>query len=241
MILNSWKGWTMKTGILLLLVLILLLAMAATPAVTIQTQGNSRQQQENLSRIITAWGGAVDNEAVQDATFLESLPGGDDSIQPYARYSGKSRCLGIYPSATALPGRGHQAPADGFLLFNPQKSGNREGDLTFSEISGYGSFDDTQKPSILLATQNHNSASDPYHQSSGLLFFPGEINPLDAGHYIIGFKDGGKCHPFGDLDYHDHVVHRKPLPLPGTLPLVGGGLLYLWIRRLYQRFLASAG
>jgi hypothetical protein len=232
----------MKTGFLLLVVLILLLAMAvAAPAVPIQTQGNSGQQKENLYQIITAWGFAVDNEALQDATPLESLPAGYYSIEHYARYSGKSQCLGIYPLAITLPGRDDQAPADGLLLLNSKKSGNWECDLTFSEMSDFGFFDDTQKTTILLTTQNQNSASDPYHQSSGLIFDLGEINPLYAGQYIIAFEDGGKCNPFGDLDYNDLVVHVKSLPLPGTLPLVGGGLLGLWIRRFFQWLLASTG
>jgi hypothetical protein len=242
MILNSWKGWTMKKRILLLVILLLLLAMAvAAPAVTIQTPRNSGQQKQNLYQIITAWGFAVDNEAFQDATPLESLPAGDYSIQHYARYSGKSQCLGIYPVAITLPGRGDQAPADGVLLLNPKKSGNWECDLTFSEMSEFGFFDDSRKTSILLTTQNQNSASDPYHRSSGLIFDLGEINPLYAGQYIIAFDDGGKSNSLGDLDYNDLVVHVKSLPVPGTLPLVGGGLLCLWIRRFYQRLLAPAG
>jgi hypothetical protein len=31
------------------------------------------------------------------------------------------------------------------------------------------------------------------------------------------------------------------VPLPGTLPLMGGGLLFLWMVGLYQRLLASPG
>jgi hypothetical protein len=232
----------MKTGILLLVMLILLLAMAvAAPAVTLQTSRNSGQQQENLYQIITAWGFAVDNEALQDATPLESLPAGEYSIEHYARYSGKSQSLGIYSVASSAPGRGGQAPADGSLLLTTKKSGNWECEITFAGMSDFGFFDDTQKTSILLTTQNQNSAADPYRQSSGLIFDLGEINPLYAGQYIIAFEEGGKSNPFGDLDYNDLVVHVTALPLPGTLPLVGAGLLCLWIRRSYQRRLPSAG
>jgi hypothetical protein len=73
----------------------------------------------------------------------------------------------------------------------------------------------------------------------------GEINPLYAGQYIIAFEDGRKGHACGKLDYYDLVVHvgsdPLPAPLPATLPLVGGGLLGLLIRRWRrQRFTAAA-
>ena len=238
----------MKPGNLLLMVLVLLLGMAvAAPAVTIQTPWKSGPKEENLYHIITAWGFPVDNETLQHAFPLESLPAGTYVIKHYAIDPGKSQLLGIYPLAVTPPGRGDQPPADGIQLLNPKKSGNWECDITFTAISNFGFFDAIQKTTSLLTTQNQNPASSPYHQSSGLIFDLGEINPLYGGQYIIAFESGRNRHPFGDLDYNDLVIHVGRLddgnltPLPGTLPLVGGGLLGLLILRFCQRRFASPG
>jgi hypothetical protein len=232
----------MKTGNLLPLVLALLLGMAvAAPAVTIQTPWRSDHKEESLYQIITAWGFPVDNDALQRATSLESLPAGHYAIDHYAQYTGKSELLGIYPLAMTPPDRGDPPPAGAIPLLVPKKSGDWTCDLTFSASSDFGFFDDIQRKDTFLTTQNQNSAASPYYQSSGLIFDLGEINPLYGGHYIIAFEEGRNRDPFGDLDYHDLVVHVELVPLPGTLPLMGGGLLFLWMVGLYQRLLASPG
>ena len=238
----------MKPGNLLFMVLVLLLGTAvAAPAVTIHTPRGFGQKEENLSQIISAWGFPVDNNTLRHATPLESLPAGAYSINHYAVDPGKSQPRGIYPVAITPPGRGDQPPADGIRLLIPKKSGNWECDLAFTETSDFGFFEATKKKIILLTTQNQDSASKPYHRSSGLIFDLGEINPLYYGQYIIAFEEGRNRHPFGRLDYNDLVIHVHRLddgnhvPLPGTLPLVGGGLLCLLILRFYQRRFASAG
>jgi hypothetical protein len=232
----------MKTRNLLPLVLVLLLGMAvAAPAVTIQTPWRSGHKAENLYQIITAWGFPVDNDALQHATPLESLPAGYYSIDHYAQNTGESGLLGIYPLATTPPGRGDPPPAGAIPLLMPKHSGDWACNITFSASSEFGFFDDTKRKNIFLTTQNQNSAASPYYQSSGLIFDLGEINPLYGGHYLIAFEEGRNRHPFGDLDYNDLVIGVNLVPLPGTLPLMGGGLFFLWMIGFYQRLLASPG
>jgi hypothetical protein len=236
----------MKPGNLLLMVLVLLLGTAvAAPAVTIHTPWESGPKEANLSQIISSWGFLVDMNTLRHATPLESLPAGAYSINHYAINPDKAQPLGIDPPVITLPGRGHQPSADGIRLLIPNKSGSWECDLAFTENSDFGFFEATKKKTILLTTQNYNSASNHYHRSSGLIFDLGEIDPLYYGQYIIAFEDGRNRHRFGRLDYNDLVIHAHRLdtgnqvPLPGTLPLVGGGLLGLKILWCYRRRLAS--
>ena len=234
----------MKPGNLLLMVLVLLLGMSvAAPAVTIHTP-EFGQKEENLSQIISAWGFPIDINTLRHATPLESLPAGSYSISHYAIDLGK---LQIYHSALGPQGRGHQPPADGIQWLLPRKAVSRECDLSFTETSDFVFFEATERKTILLTIQNQNSASSHYHRSSGLIFDLGEIDPLYYGQYIIAFEEGRNRHPFGRLDYNDLLVHVSRLdadnqvPLPGTLPLVGGGLLCLMILTCYRRRLASTG
>ncbi len=224
------------------MVLVLLLGMAvAAPAVTIHTPWEFGQKEANLAQIISAWGFPVDSNALRHAIPLESLPAGDYSINHYAVDPDKSQLRGMDPPVITLPGHGHQPPGDGIRLLIPNKSGSWECNRTFTETSDFDFFEATKKKTIFLTTQNQNSASSHYHQSSGLIFDLGEINPLYAGQYIIAFEEGQNRHRFGDLDYNDLVVHVHRLdagnhvPLPGTLPLVGGGLLCLLVLRFCQR------
>ena len=238
----------MKPDNLPLMVLVLLLGTAvAAPAVTIHTPWGFGPQEKDLAPIISDWGFPIDNNALQHTAPLESLPAGRYSISHYALVPGEAQPRGTSPLAITLPGRGGQPPADGIRLLIPQKSGNWECDLAFTATSDFGFFEATKRKTILLTTQNPDSATKPSHPRCGLIFDLGEINPLYAGQYIIAFEEGGNRHPFGDLGHKDLVIHvsrlddGNHLPLPGTLPLVGGGLLCLLILRFCQRRFASTG
>jgi hypothetical protein len=238
----------MKPGNLLLMVLVLLLGMAvAGSAVTIHSPWKAGPNEENLYQILAAWGFPVDNHTLQHATPLESLPAGTYSISHYALDLGKPQPQGIDHWALTPPGRNDRPPADGIHWLIPKRPGNWECDIAFTEASDFGFFEATQKKTILLTTQNQNSASSHYHWSSGLIFDLGEINPLYAGQYLIAFEADRNRHHFCRLDYNDLVIHVNRLddvnhvPLPGTLPLVGGGLLGLVILRFYRQRFASPG
>ena len=238
----------MKPGNLLLMVLVLLLGtVVAAPAVTMHTPWGLGQKEENLSQIISGWGFSVDINTLQHATPLESLPAGTYSINHYAVNIGKPQPQGIYHWPLTPPACNGQPPADGIQLLILKKPGNWECDIIFTETSDFGFFEATKKKTIFLTTQNQNSASSHYHRSSGLIFDLGDINALYAGQYIIAFDEGRNRHSFYRLDYNDLVIHVHRLddvnqvPLPETLPLVGGGLLCLLILKFYQRRFANAG
>jgi hypothetical protein len=230
MIILSREGRTMPACNLLLMVLGLFLGMVvAAPAVTIQTPISYEHKEANLYQIITAWGFPVDNDALQQATPLESLPPGAYSLNTYAGYSNTSQYLGTYSLEATAPDRHGQPPAGSLSLHISRKSGNWDADITFSESSDFGFFDDIKKTTTLLTTQNQNSTLNPYRQSSGLIFDLGEIDPQYAGRYIIAFENGRRHNPYKDLAYNDLVMQVARVPLPGTLPLVAGGLLGLWM------------
>jgi len=238
----------MKPGKLLLMVLVLLVGMAvAAPAVTIHAPTKAGPHEANLYQLLAAWGFHVDNDTLQYATPLESLPAGTYSISHYALDLDKPQPQGIYHWALTPPGRSEQPFADGIQLLIPKKPGTGECNITFTETSDFGFFEATQKQTILLTTQDQNSASSRYHRSSGLIFDLGEINPLYAGEYLIAFEAGRNRHHLGSLNGNSLViqVHRlddvSHVPLPGTLPLVGSGLLCLAILWFYRRRFASAG
>lgn len=237
----------MKTGKLLLMVLVLLLGMAvAAPAVTIHSSLKAEPHQANLCQILASWGLAVDNNTLQYATPLESLPAGTYSLSSSALDLDKLRAWGVYYWTPKHPGRHDRSPAEGSQLLILKKPGNQANDITFTETADFGFYETTPK-TILLATQDPDSASSHRHWSNSLIFDLGEINPLYAGHYLIAFEAKGNHHQFWSLDGHSLVIQVQRLdnvshvPLPGTLPLVGGGLLCLVISWRYQRRFAAAG
>jgi hypothetical protein len=235
----------MKPGKLLLMVLVLLLGSAvAAPAVTMPSLGKAGPHEANLYQILAAWGFSVDNQTLLSTTPLESLPAGQYSIRHYALDLDKPQPLDIYYRTPQHPGRNDQPPADGSQLLAPQKPGSWDCDITFTETSDFGFFESVNKKTILLVNQDPSS-HPPW--SSGLIFDLGEINALYAGQYLIAFEAGGNHRHCWSLHGNSLViqVHRmddvNQVPLPGTLPLMAGGLLCLEILRLYRRRSAAAG
>ncbi len=145
------------------------------------------------------------------------------------------------------PGPNDQPLADGSQLLIPKNPGNWEADINFTETSDFGFFAAAKKKTFLLTAQNQDPASSPHHQSSGLILDLGEINPLYAGQYLIVFQKWGEQHHFLSLDKNSLVIQVQrldevsPVPLPGTLPLVGGGLFGLVILWRYQRSFPGEG
>jgi hypothetical protein len=232
----------MKIGRRLLASLVLVLGIsAAAPAITIQIREQPGPTERNLDQIMTDWGFPVDHDTLQRAASRESLSPGTYVITNYARYSGRTQFFGTYPVSGVIPNRGDQPPVGASEGLRPRRWGDGAVDLTFFAGTEFGFFDDTHRGTILLTSQNQNPGTVPYCQSSGLILDLGTISSLYHGHYIIAFEDGASGAPYGDLDYNDLVVHVNFLPLPGTLPLVAGGLLALWMMGVPWRGLVSSG
>jgi hypothetical protein len=237
----------MKPGNLLLMVLIIGLGSAvAAPANTLHNPWGFGPGEARLARIIDAWGFPLDPQALRHALPLESLPPGDYVIDHYAVEGGASRPHGRHTQVITLPHRGHQPDADGIRLLIPKRSGSWECDLAFTETSDFGFFEAVNGKTILLATQDLHGEAKPCRGSGGFIFDLGEINPFYAGQYLIAFEGDRHFNHWCRLDYTDLVVHlhridqEYPAPLPGTLALLGGGLLTLSILRLCQRRFAAA-
>jgi hypothetical protein len=235
----------MKPGKFLLMVLVWLLGLAvAAPAVTLHAPGKADSQEANLCEILAAWGFSLDDQTLQSAIPLESLPPGTYSMHYYALGLNKPWPQDSYLLTPKPPGRNDQPSAHGSHLLIPKQPGNWEADITFTETSDFDFFAAAKKKTFLLTT---HSAASPKHRTSGLIFDLGEINPLYAGQYLIAFQ-AGKNHPhLLSLDKNSLVIQVQrqdnvsALPLPGTLPLVGSGLLGLVILWGYQRRFAASG
>jgi hypothetical protein len=236
----------MKPRGLLFMGLVLVLGTAvAAPATTVHTPRHFGPRPENLAQIIRDWDFLVDDNALRQALVLESLPPGDYAINHYAVDPVRSRSRGHHPPIIPLPGHGHHPAADGIRLLIPQYSGSWACDLTFTALSNFGFFEAAHGSTYLLSTQPYPATVPPFHLSGGLIFDLGEMNSLYAGQYIIAFETGGHHHFRCGLDYDDLVIHLSrldppaPAPLPGALPLLGGGLVSLVIFRVVQRRYSS--
>ena len=110
----------MKPGKLLLMVLVLLLGTAvAASAVTIHSPWGFGHHEENLSKIMSAWGFSADNHPSRHATPLESLSADTFSIHHYALNPGEPRHRGMNPGRRWLPERHYRFHDDGIRSLYP--------------------------------------------------------------------------------------------------------------------------
>ncbi len=237
----------MKTGKILLMVLVVLLGMAgAASAITIHSPWGVEHHEANLYQNHAAWGFPADNHPFHPATPLDNLSADTFSLHHYALNLGEPRPRDSYHWAPRFPERNDRFHADGFPWFAPKHSRNWGWDRTFSPASHFGFFE----ASRFLNTQDHNPASSPHHWANSSIFDLSELNLLYLGQYLIVFEPQGNHLNFRWLDgnflavvqvFRLDNVSPSPVPLPGTLPLLGGGLACLGILRSYRRRFTSAG
>lgn len=237
----------MKTGKLLLMVLVLLLGTAVgASAVTIHSPWGVGHHEENLYQNHGACSLSADNHPSRHATPLESLSSDTFSSHHYALNLGEPRHRGMNHWPRWIPERHYRFHDDGFHRFAPQYSGNWGCDRPFREASHSGFFE----ASRFMASRDHHSASSHQHWANSSIFDLGELNLLYLGQYLLAFEPQGNHLNFRWLDGDFLVVVQvfrldnvspSPVPLPATLPLLGGGLACLGILRSYRRRFTSVG
>ena len=238
----------MKTGKLFLMILAVLLGMAvAAPAITLHSPCTAGPHEADLYQNHAAWGFSTDNHPSRHATPWESLSADTFSMHHYALNLRGPRSRGMHHWPQWIPERHFRSHDHGFHWFTPRQSRNWGWDRTSREASHFGFFEAFQPRHTFLNTPHHNSPPSHHHWADSLISALGELNPLYVGEYLITFEPGGNNFNFGCLGGNFLVVkvyrldNASPVPLPGTLPLLGGGLAGLGILRSYRRRSTSAG
>jgi hypothetical protein len=239
----------MKTGKLFLMVLIVLLGMVvAAPAITLHSPWQAGPNEANLYQDHGAWGSPADNHSFQYTTPWENLLADRYSIHHFALNLGEPRPWGMHHWARWIPERHDRSHDHGLHWLTREKSRHWEWHRTFSEAPDFGRFEATRERHTFPTIPNHSSAFRHHHWDNDVSFDLDEFNLLYIGQYLIAFEPGGNLHNFWSLLEGNFLmiqVYRlddaSPVPLPGTLPLVGGGLLGLVTLRYYRRRFTSSG
>lgn len=166
--------------------------------------------------------------------IVETLPGPGlpFTVTAYAKFAGFTQNPGAYfagspaPTAYFSPGltSAFSANGNGIFAITDWPAGITDGGVI-------GFFDDTSGGGIKYTTLAANNGG-ALGQSNGLIF------KISDSQYIVAFEDGGGVNSLGDSDYNDLVFNVKTspedlsvppdfvsVPLPGTLLLLGSGLL----------------
>jgi hypothetical protein len=212
----------MKKFVTLWLALLVLAFALPAQAITLY---NAPGGEMHLWDIVNGWLGTSYTKAqLEAAPVVETLPASSYTVLHRARYSAWNQDFGYYDASTA------NNPGTKTQLFTLTTDVNEAYTHAFAPTTTFGFYDipaNGKKYREKFTELDPNPWNGP--QSNGLIF---KLNDKDGKlHYIVAFEDtnfNGK--KMGDQDHND-LVADITAPLPGTLLLLGTGLLRLAARR----------
>jgi hypothetical protein len=193
--------------------LALLLGLTAVAQATIINGSGDTEANSALWQIISSWGHSVNQNDLQNATLLTTIPAGAYKVTDYAGYAGFRQQVGDFDSTGSVPAK---TPNTALITVAENFRSNVTGvNIPFSQSNAIAFYDYPDGINYNVITTNGIS-----NIGAGLIF---NLSQFGGSGYAIAFEDGNSS-GLGDKDYNDFVC-KVTAPIPGNLLLLGSGIL----------------